>query len=128
MMNKRPYGSRRGKWLREVHPAILIAVSLVVIFILILSINEPLPYQAAPPDDNDPAGTTTLMVLTSTPDPEKVDTQPIPTLDLSPTATQLPEEFINNREQSIGIIVGTVVLVILVLGGTIAGIIARKRE
>lgn len=110
-----------------IHPALLILAGLVIVFGLILTISEPLPYQAAPPVE-------TALVRLGTPGvPSQTITATVmdtlsPTAQFTPTQTSLPQEYLTNREQTIGIIIGTIMLVILVIGGTLGGTLARRRE
>jgi hypothetical protein len=57
---------------------------------------------------------------------ETVDTPP--PADTRPTATPIPPEFIENREQTNGIIAGTIILLLIVIIGTLSGLRARLRE
>jgi len=48
--------------------------------------------------------------------------------DARPSATPLPPELIANREQTNGIVAGTIILLLIVIVGTVSGIRARQRE
>lgn len=128
MRPKSPPAGRLAKLKGSVHPFLLALVGLLSVFGLMLAVSEPLPYQAAPAEE-----TPTVRVLNPTPSPSSPaasEDTPLPseTPQFTPTATPLPPEFLANREQTLGIIIGTIVLVILVLGGSLAGIWARRRE
>ncbi len=112
----------------SVHPFLVALVGLLAVFGLMLAVSEPLPYQAAPAEETPTAG---IFNPTSSPQPSQVgEIVPLPseTPQFTPTATPLPPEFLANREQTFGIIIGTIVLVILVIGGSLVGIWARRRE
>ncbi len=110
-----------------IHPALLILAGLVIVFALILTISEPLPYQAAPPAETVFAILVTPGLSSPTPAATVTDTL-VPTPQFTPTQTSLPPEYLANKEQTIGIIIGTILLVILVIGGTLGGAFARRRE
>lgn len=111
----------------KVHPAILILVVMLIVFGFIFAFSEPLPYQAAPAQETIAPTRVELIISSSTPSAAATDA-PTPTPQFTPTQTSLPPEYLENREQSIGIIAGTVMLVILVIGGTLGGALARRRE
>lgn len=103
---------------------LLAILGLAAVFVLMLALSEPLPYQAAPHEETAaiPHASTTPSAQLATQSPQT------PTLGPTPTATPLPEEFLANREQTIGIVIGTIVLVFIVIGGSLLGIWARRRE
>ncbi len=112
---------------REIHPATLSILVLLAVFALMLALSEPLSYQAAPQE-----GTPVIDHATATASQpatlETAQTLPTATPESTPTITPLPEEFLTNREQTIGIVIGTVVLVLIVIGGSLVGIWSRRRE
>lgn len=128
MPRKRSLIDRSSRLKGRVPPILVGIVALLAVFILMLTVSEPLPYQAAPAGETpttrivNPTLTATLSTPSET-TPAFSDTP-----QFTPTRTPLPPELLANREQTIGIIIGTVVLVILVLGGSLAGIWSRRRE
>jgi hypothetical protein len=111
----------------SIHPAVWIIGGLLTVFALILTFNEPLPYQAAPPVETTSVPTRTVTIVASA-TPQLSTASLTPTQQFTPTHTPLPPEYLANTEQSIGIIAGTVLLVIVVIGGTLGGALTRKRE
>ncbi len=112
----------------NIHPSLPALIGLLIIFGLMLALSEPLPYQAAPPVDSP---TPRHFNATLSPQPSAPsETAPLftETPQLTATRTPLPPEFLANREQTFGIIIGTIVLVILVIGGSLIGIWARRQE
>lgn len=63
-----------------------------------------------------------------TPNPAGVQPSSTVTSSGPPTPTPFPPELVANREQTSGIIFGTVILVMIVILGTLTGISARRRE
>jgi len=109
-----------------IHPALVIFSGVLLVFALILTFNEPLLSQAAPPVEST-APTRIVTVLVST-TPRVITATLTATQQPTPTHTPLPAEYLENTEQSVGIIAGTIMLVILVIGGTLGGAFARRRE
>ena len=76
-----------------------------------------------------PEATSSPTVLraasTSTANPSPVTPTDTPNI---PTPTPFPPELVANREQTNGIILGTVVLVLIIIGGPLAGIRTRSKE
>jgi hypothetical protein len=128
MQPKRSPAVRLAKWKGNLHPSLLPLIGLLAVFGLMLALSEPLPYQAAPAEETPTARVINPTLSPSLPAAGEVTPVISETPQFTPTATPLPPEFLANREQTFGIIIGTVVLVILVVGGSLVGIWARRRE
>lgn len=97
---------------------------LIAVCGLMLVITKTNPIQAAPPLET----ALPRLSATSSPTPQLLPTLTATMIEPTPTTTPLPQELLENREQTIGIIIGTFVLVIIVIGGTLTGMWARRRE
>jgi hypothetical protein len=114
-----------GKWGRSLGERLIYlarnyrhVLGLILVLLAFLSaqaMSEPLPMQQR--------ATQTPVQLTRTP----VPTQPA-VIDGEPTQTPFPEWLVANREQTNGIIIGTVILLLIVIVGTYSAIRARNRE
>ena len=128
MQPKRPKQTPLKKIRISAHPAVLLCAGLLAVFVFMLMLSETLPYQAA-----SPAETSSISLVTPSPTspPTELSTaQDLFTDTPQPTATvtPLPPELLANSEQTFGIIIGTVLLVILVIGGSLVGIWARRHK
>ncbi|MBA4398934.1 MAG: hypothetical protein D9V45_14535 [Chloroflexi bacterium] len=96
---------------------------VLVIFLVANAMSEPLPSAArdlpvlAPTETHAP--TRSLI----TPSPAATETV-VPT----PTRTPIPAYLLENTDATDGIIIGTVLLVVIVLVGTLAGINVRRKQ
>ncbi len=114
-LKKAPWFNRHTFWLLMVLAAFFSAQAM----------TEPLPragIQSADLDET-PAVSATLST-----NPLLIQTQELSPTDASPSATPLPEELIANREQTNGIVAGTIILLLIVIVGTVTGIRARQQE
>jgi hypothetical protein len=128
MRIKRSFAAFFAKRMTKVHPSLPPLFGMLVIFGLMFALSEPLPYQAAPPSDS-PTPRSLLATFSPQPGtPSETAQLFTETPQLTATRTPLPPEFLANREQTFGIIIGTVVLVILVIGGSLVGIWTRRQE
>lgn len=91
-------------------------VLLVLIMLVAMSWSEPLPGQRST------AAKLSMAQVSATPSVQ-------PTVDVSPDAsptpilpTPIPEEWRTNREMGTGIVMGAVVLVLIIVGGTLGAI------
>jgi len=100
----------------------------LVLLALVFALSDPGAYQAASLKETAPVITPTLTSSRPTEEPTATQILFTDTPQPSPTVTPLPAELLANREQTFGIIIGTILLVILLIGGSIVGISARKRE
>ncbi|HEY4691816.1 MAG TPA: hypothetical protein VIH16_00115 [Bellilinea sp.] len=102
---------------------ILCTLLVLLVFVAAIAMSEPLPSIARD---------LSAATLVPTPLPIRLTVTPLPneaeTAELTPTRTPIPPELLENADATDGIIIGTVVLVILVLAGTIAGINVRRKQ
>ncbi len=121
--------TRMPRWLRHFHqirrkwfngPAFWLLIVLFA-FSSAMTVSEPLLLRQA---------SLPLQVATSTSQPALVVTAELPGTPEPDhvTNTPLPAELVANREQTFGIILGTVMLVMIVIIGTLSGIAARRKE
>lgn len=104
--------------------SIIICVLLVlIIFVAATAMSEPLPSLAR--GLNAEAPTETLAPVRPSVTPIQIGTE---TPEPTPTTTPVPPELLENADATNGIIIGTVVLVIIILAGTIAGINLRWKQ
>lgn len=104
--------------------SIVICILLVlIVFAAASAMNEPLPSLAR--DLPAVAPTETLAPVRPTITPQPTGTE---TAEPTATATPVPPELLENADATNGIIIGTVLLVVIVLAGTIAGINVRRKQ
>lgn len=104
--------------------SIVICILLVlIVFAAASAMNEPLPSLAR--DLPAVAPTETLAPVRPTVTPQPTGTE---TAEPTATATPVPPELLENADATNGIIIGTVLLVVIVLAGTIAGINVRRKQ
>jgi len=122
---------RMSKWfdpakrqpLPERSKAVLWIFVASIIFLIVSAISDPLPSQAWSAPVVAPTETAVLIRPTSTPGPTTTETV-LPT----PTQTPLPAYLLENYDDTNGIVVGTVMLVIIILLGTLSGIRVRRSQ
>lgn len=105
------------------HPAFWFGLTLAA-FIAIMTLSEPLPFshhaQAAPAAASNIAWKGESIPVTNV---TEAETQTLEiTQEPTPSQTPLPPELVANREQTNGVILGTVFLVMIVVIGTLSGI------
>ncbi len=104
--------------------SIVICILLVlIVFVAANAMSEPLPslargLPAAAPTEG-------LVPVRPSVTPHQIGTE---TAEPTPTPTPVPPELLENADATNGIIIGTVLLVIIVLTGTIAGINLRRKQ
>lgn len=104
--------------------SIVICILLVlIVFVAASAMSEPLPSLARDLPAVAPTETLALVRPTVTPLPTGTETA-----EPTPTPTPVPPELLENADATNGIIIGTVLLVIIVLAGTIAGINLRRKQ
>ncbi len=116
--------SRLPGWVDEKSMGLVL---LVLIMLVAMSWSEPLPGQQRG------AGKMSLAQVSATPRVQPTDTPaPQPSIEVPPDAsptpippTPIPEEWLTNREMGTGIVMGAVVLVLIIVGGTLGAI--RRR-
>jgi hypothetical protein len=113
MMNADPVSRNIVAWI----------LLVMAIFLVANAMSEPLPSMAR--DLSAIAATETLAPtqLIVTPGLAATETT-VPT----PTRTPIPAYLLENADATNGIIIGTVLLVVIVLAGTIAGINIRRKQ
>jgi len=104
--------------------SMVICILLVlIIFVAANAMSEPLPSLArglpavAPTETLAPVRPTVTLLPTGT-----------ETAEPTPTPTPVPPELLENADATNGIIIGTVLLVVIILVGTIAGINLRRKQ
>jgi hypothetical protein len=104
--------------------SIVICILLVlIVFVAANAMSEPLPSLARGLPAVAP--TETLAPVRPSVTPLQTGTE---TAEPTPTPTPVPPELLENADATNGIIIGTVLLVIIVLAGTIAGINLRRKQ
>jgi hypothetical protein len=93
----------------RIHPATLTMTIVIFAFVTMLAWTPALP--APSQVENTPEVTATEMTISSTPEP-----------------TPIPQEWVDNREQTTGIIAGAIVLAIVIIGGTLHTISKNKEQ
>jgi hypothetical protein len=71
-----------------------------------------------------------IFIIFAWPDPASgsfvpQSTPPVPTVLPTITTTSIPAEFLENADQTSGIICGSVILILIIVGGTL-GVLGRK--
>jgi len=102
---------------------ILCILLVLVVFVAANAMSEPLPSLARGLPAVAPTETLTPVQTTVIPLPTETETA-----EATPTRTPVPPELLENADATNGIIIGTVLLVVIVLAGTIAGISVRRRQ
>ncbi|GEM_PF-917362 len=96
---------------------------VLVIFLVANTMSEPLPSAARDLPVLAPTETHAPTRSSITPSPAATETA-APT----PTRTPIPAYLLENTDATDGIIIGTVLLVVIVLVGTLAGINVRRKQ
>ena len=109
--------------LSERNKAVLWIFVAVIIFLIASAVSDPLPSQAEAVAVIAPSETAGLIRPTPSPSPTATETV-LPT----PTKTPLPDYLLENYDDTNGVVVGTVMLVIIILLGTLAGIRVRRSQ
>ncbi len=109
----------RRKWLNR--PVFWLLIVLLA-FSSAMAVSEPrqLPQAPTPTPGATATGQPALTVTTT-------EVQSTPELQEAVT-TPLPADLVVNREQTFGIVLGTILLVMIVIIGTLSGIAARRKE
>ncbi len=102
---------------------ILCILLVLVVFVAAIAMSEPLPSLASDLSAATLIPTQLPIRLTVTTVPTEIETA-----EATPTRTPIPPELLENADATEGIIVGTVVLVLIVLAGTVAGINLRRKQ
>ena len=102
---------------------ILCILLVLVVFVAAIAMSEPLPSLASDLSAATLIPTQLPIRLTVTTVPTETETA-----EVTPTRTPIPPELLENADATEGIIVGTVVLVLIVLAGTVAGINLRRKQ
>lgn len=104
-------------WLKRQNPHFVWLSLVLLAFLASMSFSEPVaPRQSATPS--------ATAAVTAMPASLSGSETPAP----QPVSTPLPAELIANREQTFGIVFGSVMLVLIVVIGTLSGIAARRRN
>ncbi len=104
-------------WLKRQNPHLLGLVFVLAAFWAAMAFSEPVsPRQVSTP----------LPTVELTIQPAQAVTGEV--LTGKPTPTPIPEELLANREQTFGIVLGAVFLVLIVIGGTVGGIAAQRQN
>lgn len=120
----------KASWLRALklapmserrHAALWVMVALGI-FLIAIAVSEPIPSQAK---QNSADAPTETALITRTPT-HTLAPSITPTLGPTATATPLPPEILENYDDTDGIVVGTILLVVIILLGTLAGIRTRR--
>lgn len=96
---------------------------VLAIFLVANAMSEPLPSMARDLPVLAPTETHAPTRLLVTPSPTATET-----VAPTPTRTLIPAYLLENTDATDGIIIGTVLLVVIVLAGTIAGINIRRKQ
>lgn len=107
----------------ERRKAVLRIFVVLIIFLMASAVSDPLPPQAWAVPVVAPTETAGPIRPTPTPGPTATETV-LPT----PTQTPLPAYLLENFDDTNGVVVGTVMLVIIILLGTLAGIRVRRSQ
>lgn len=114
----RHWHQMRQKWLNG--PIVWLLIVMIA-FSSAMAMGEPaLLQQVVTPQPSETAANSPARSVT----PEG-QTTPVPG---EPAITPLPDELIANREQTFGIILGTIMLVMIVIIGTLSGIAAQRKN
>lgn len=109
--------------LSERNKALLWVFVALIIFLMASAVSDPLPPQAWGVPVIAPTETAGPIRPTTTPLPTATETV-LPT----PTKTTLPAYLLENYDDTNGVVVGTVMLVVIILLGTLAGIRVRRSQ
>lgn len=109
--------------LSERNKAVLWIFVALVIFLMASAVSDPLPPQVWAVLVVAPTETAGQIRPTPTPSPTATEIV-LPT----PTKTPLPAYMLENYDDTNGVVVGTVMLVIIILLGTLAGIRVRRSQ
>lgn len=105
------------------HAALWVLVVLGI-FLIVTAMSEPLPSYAKQAAADAPTET---AFITRTPT-QTLAPSMTPTPGPTATATPLPVEILENFDDTDGIVVGTILLVVIILLGTLAGIRTRRKH
>lgn len=115
--------------LSERKRAAIWAFLAVMIFVVASAVSDPLPSQAEAVPVVAPTETTTVVRPTATQGFVVMETAAVTETVLpTPTKTPLPDFLLENYDDTNGIVVGTVMLVVIILLGTISGIRVRRSQ
>lgn len=119
-MSKQKWANRQP--ISERSRAILWILLAVLMFLLANAVSGPLVRQEQAVSGMAPTETERITRITATPQPSATIIQP------TPTKTPLPPEYLENYDDTNGVVVGTIMLVVIILLGTISGIRLRRSQ
>lgn len=123
------FNREEGQPLSEKKRAAICAFLAVMIFVIASTVSDPLPSQAEAVLVVAPTETVTLVRPTATPGLPVTEAAAVTETALpTPTKTPLPDYLLENYDDTNGIVVGTVMLVVIILLGTISGIRVRRSQ
>lgn len=121
---------QKPKWIKPVkrqplterNHAILWIFVAMMIFLLANAVSGPLASRDKTVSGKGTTETASSTRITATPQLSATVSQP------TPTKTPLPPEYLQNFDDTNGVVVGTVMLVVIILLGTLSGIRVRRSQ